>query len=80
MHPGAGTVDARFKGDDTAGGIVQELAVVADEEHCLFGLIEFAFKPALARNVEVVVRLVQKQQLIRTSEEGLQHQPFLFAS
>ena len=32
VDPGAGAVDARFKGDDPARCVIQQLAVVADEE------------------------------------------------
>jgi hypothetical protein len=35
VHPRPGAVDTGLERDDAAGSVVQELAVVADEEHGL---------------------------------------------
>ena len=80
MDPGAGAVDARFQGDDAAGGVVEQFAVVADEEHGLLRLVQLGLEPALARDVEVVVRLVEEQQLVGAGEERLEHQALLLAA
>ncbi len=80
VDPGAGAVDARFQRDDAARGVVEQFAVVADEEHGLLRLVELGLKPALARDVEVVVRLVEEQQFIGAGEEGLEDQPLLLAA
>lgn len=53
---------------------------MADEEHGLLGLPELVLQPALAGHVEVVVRLVEEQQLVRSGEQGLQHQALLLAA
>ena len=80
VDPGAGAVDARFQRDDAARGVVEQFAVVADEEHGLLRLVELGLKPALARDVEVVVRLVEEQQFVGAGEEGLEDQPLLLAA
>ena len=80
VDPGAGTVDARFQGHDAARRVVEQLPVVADEEHGLLRVVQLRLEPALARDVEVVVRLVEEQQLVGAGEEGLEHQPLLLAA
>ena len=71
---------AGFEGDDPARGAGQQLAVVADEEHRLGRLQQLVLEPALGRHVEVVVRLVEHQHLVRAAEQRLQHQALLLAA
>ncbi|MCY1230932.1 hypothetical protein D9M72_433660 [compost metagenome] len=53
---------------------------MADEENGLLGLVQLGLEPALARDVEVVIRLIEEQQLVGTGKECLQHQPLLLAA
>ena len=45
-----------------------------------FELVKFRLQPALARDVEVVVRFVQEQQLVGAGEESLKDQPLLLSA
>ena len=80
VDPGAGAVDARFQRDDAARGVVEQFTVVADEEHGLLRLVQLGLEPALARDIEVVVRLVEEQQFVGAGEECLEDQPLLLAA
>jgi hypothetical protein len=53
---------------------------VRNEQHGLRRLPQLPFKPAFARHVQVVVRLVEQQHLVRTAQQRLQHQPLLLAT
>ena len=67
-------------GDDAVRRTRQQLAVVADEQHRLRRLSQRRLEPALARHVEVVVRLVEQQHLVRPAQEDLEREPLLLAS
>ena len=71
---------ASLDGDDPLGGPGQQLAVVADEEHRLAGLGQLLLQPALAGDVEVVVRLVEQEHLVGAAQQRLEHQPLLLAA
>jgi hypothetical protein len=71
---------AQLDGDHAGGGVGQQLAVVADEQDRLVGLLDPALEPDLAGNVEEVVGLVEQQHLVGPGEEVLQHQPLLLAA
>ena len=58
----------------------QQLAVVADEQHRLRRLPQRLLEPQLAGHVEVVVRLVEHQHLVRAAEQRLEHHPLLLAA
>ena len=58
----------------------QQLAVVADEQHRLRRLAQRLLEPQLAGHVEVVVRLVEHQHLVRAAEQRLEHDPLLLAA
>ena len=53
---------------------------MADEQHRLGRLQQLLLEPALGRHVEVVVRLVEQQHLVRAAEQRLQHEPLLLAA
>ena len=76
VHPGR----VRLHGDHPVRRAGQQLAVVADEQHRLRGLPQPLLQPALARHVEVVVRLVQQQHLVRPAQQRLQREPLLLAA
>ena len=80
VNPRAGAVDARFERHDAARRVVEQLAVVADEKHGLLGLVELPLQPALARDIQVVVRFVQEQELVRAGEQRFEHQALLLAA
>ena len=67
-------------GDDAVGGAREQLAVVAHEQHGLLGRAQGILEPALAGHVEVVVRLVEQQHLLRTAQQRLEHEPLLLAA
>ena len=71
---------AELDGDDAGRGVVEQLAVVADEEDRLGRLADASLEPDLAGHVEVVVGLVEQQHLVGTAQEVLQHQPLLLAA
>ena len=62
------------------GGVVQQLAVVADVEDRLVGLADPLLEPDLAGHVEEVVGLVEQQHLVGAAQQELQHQPLLLAA
>jgi len=59
---------------------VQQLAVVADEQHRLAAGQQRLLQPALARHVQEVVRLVEQQDLLGPAQQGLERQPLLLAT
>ncbi len=63
VHPGRGPGPAWFQGDDAGRRLGQQFPVVADQQHRLRGLGQAFLQPALARDVQVVVRLVEQQHL-----------------
>ena len=71
---------AELDGHDAGRGVVQQLAVVADEEDRLGRLADPALEPDLAGHVEVVVRLVEQQHLVGAAQEVLEHQPLLLTT
>ena len=82
MRPGAvaATERAQLDGDDPGRGVVEQLAVVADEQDRLVGVADPLLEPDLAGHVEEVVGLVEEQDLVGTLEEVLQHEPLLLAA
>ena len=71
---------AELDGDHPGRGVVEQLAVVADDQDRLVGLADPALEPDLAGHVEVVVGLVEQQHLVRAAEQELQDQPLLLAA
>ena len=67
VHPCRIAGGAELDRHDLGGGVRQQLAVVADVEHGLRCRVELFLEPALARHVEVVVRLVQQEYLFRSA-------------
>ncbi len=53
---------------------------MGDEQHGLGGLPQLLLEPALAGDVEVVVRLVEQQDLVRAAQQGLQDDALLLAA
>lgn len=80
VHPHVAARRAGLHADDLLGGPGQQLPVVGDEEHRLPRLLELRLQPPLAGDVEVVVRLVEQQHLVRTAQQRLQHEPLLLTA
>ena len=76
MLPGG----AELERGDPGRGLGQQLPVVADQQHRLLRRRELLLQPALARHVEVVVRLVEQQHLVRPAQQRLQREPLLLAA
>ncbi len=76
VHPRRPALD----GDHAVGDAGEQLAVVADEQHGLAGVEQPLLEPPLARDVEVVVRLVEQQHLVGPAQQRLQRQPLLLAA
>ena len=76
VHPGRAALDR----DHPVGDGGQQLTVVADEQHRLRRLAQPLLEPALARHVEVVVRLVEQQHLVGPAQQQFQREPFLLAA
>ncbi|MGX1240790.1 hypothetical protein RKD46_001894 [Streptomyces pseudovenezuelae] len=53
---------------------------MGDEQDGLAGLFQPLLEPALAGHVEVVVRLVEQQHLVRAAQQRLQHEPLLLTA
>ena len=53
---------------------------MADEEHGLAARSQLALEPALGRDVEEVVGLVEHEHVVLATEEGLQREPLLLAA
>jgi hypothetical protein len=51
-----------------------------DQQHRLLGVGELTFQPLLARDVQVVVRLVQQQDFVGPAQQGLEDQALLLAA
>ena len=77
VHPQRGTGPGGFQGGDLAGRVIDQLAIVTDKQHGLGRLRECALKPAFGRDIQIVVGLVQQQDLVRTVQQGFEHQTFL---
>ena len=71
---------AELDGDDPGRGVVEQLAVVADEQDRLRRLPDPLLQPDLAGHVEEVVGLVEQQDLVGPAQQVLQHQPLLLAA
>ncbi len=80
VHPRGVAGGAELDGDHAGRGVVEQLAVVADEEDGLVRLADPVLEPDLAGHVEEVVGLVEEQHLVRAGQEVLQHQPLLLAA
>ncbi len=76
VHPDVPVLD----GHDALRASGQQLPVVADQQHGLRRGGQLLFQPALARHVQVVVRLVEQQHAVRAAQQRLEHQPFLLAA
>ncbi len=71
---------AELDGDHAGRGVGQQLAVVRDEQDRLGRLADPLLQPGLARHVEVVVRLVEQQHLVRAAQQVLQGEALLLAA
>ncbi len=71
---------AELDGDHPGRGVVEQLAVVADEQDRLLRLVDPLLEPGLAGYVEEVVRLVEEQHLVGPPQQELQHQPLLLTA
>lgn len=80
VHPYVAVGRSGLHADDLLGGPGEQLPVVGDEEDRLTGLLQLLLQPALAGDVEIVVRLVEQQHLVGPAQQRLQHQPLLLAS
>ena len=67
-------------GDDLGGDAGQQLAIVADEEDGLGAAAQLVLQPALARDVQEVVGLVQEQDGGVAAEQRLERQALLLAA
>ena len=76
VRPGAGGVE----GDDLGRGRREQFAVVADEDDGLARLVQLLFEPALGRDVEEVVGLVEHEDLELAAEQRLEGKSLLFAA
>jgi len=76
VHPDVPVLD----GHDAlrAGG--QQFPVVADQQHGLRRGGQLLLEPALARHVEVVVRLVEQQHAVGAAQQRLEYQPLLLTA
>jgi hypothetical protein len=76
VHPDVPVLD----GHDAprAGG--QQFPVVADQQHGLGRGGQLLLEPALARHVQVVVRLVEQQDAVGAAQQRLENQPLLLAA
>ena len=77
MHPQRAAGRARLQGRDPRRHPLEQLAVVADEQHRLGRLDELVLQPPLGRDVEVVVGLVEQQDLLRATQQCLEDQSLL---
>ena len=73
VHPRRPALD----GDHAVGHAREQLPVVTDEQNGLAGVEQPLLEPPLARDVEVVVRLVEQQHLVRPAQQRLEGQPLL---
>ncbi len=80
VHPDAAAGGTGLHRDDLLGGTGEQLAVVRDEQHGLGGRLDGLLQPALAGDVQVVVRLVQQQDLLRAAQQRLQDEPLLLTA
>ncbi len=64
---------ARLQRDDLRHARRQQVAVVADHQHRLRGLAQAALEPALGRDVEEVVGLVEQQRGRVRAEQEVEH-------
>ena len=69
-----------FERDHLRARLCEQLAIVTGEQHGLRGLSDPVFEPTLARDVEVVVRLVQQQDARVTAQQCFQYQALLLAT
>jgi hypothetical protein len=76
VHPGGPALD----GHDAVGDAGEQFAVVADEQHGLPRVEQPFLEPPLAGDVEVVVRLVEQQHLVRPAQQSLECQPLLLTA
>jgi len=76
VHPDVQVLD----GHDALRTGGQQLPVVADQQHGLRRGGQLLFEPALARHVQVVVRLVEQQHAVRGTQQRLEYQPLLLAA
>ena len=80
VHPQRAARRAGLEGGDPGRHPVEQLAVVAHQQHRLAGGDQPLLQPLLAGDVEVVVRLVEQQHLVRPAQQRLQHEPLLLAA
>ena len=80
MDPGVTAGRAGLDTHDLFGCPGQQFPVVGNEEHRFAGRVELVLQPSLARHVEVVVRFVEQENLVRAAQQRFQHQPLLFSA
>ena len=80
MRPRRVARPAELDRHDHIGGVRQQLAVVADQQHRLGGLLQPLLEPELPRDVEVVVRLVEQEDVVGAAEQCLEDDPLLLAA
>ena len=66
--------------EDLGDDAIEEVAIVADDQHGLGLLDEIIFEPARGVDVEMVARLVEQHHVGRGQEQLGQHQPALLAA
>jgi hypothetical protein len=72
VHPHVGAAGSRLDAHDQRGGAGEQFTVVRNKQHRLDRLPQLVLKPELARDVEVVVRLVEQQHLVGAAQQGLE--------
>jgi hypothetical protein len=76
VYPRPAVLDRHYPGRRPG----QQLAIVRDEQHGLHRLAQRVLQPQLARHVQVVVRLVEQQHLVRPAQQRLEGEPLLLAA
>ena len=80
VHPDRVARGAELEDRNGLRRLVQQLAVVADQQHGLGRTDKLGLQPSLGRDVEIVVRLVEQQDVVRTAEQRLESEPLLLAA
>src|SRR3954453_5436892 len=80
MHPHGVAGGAELHGDHVRRRLGEELAIMRDVEDGLLAVGDPLLQPALARHIEVVVRLVEEQHLVGAAEQRLEDHALLLAS
>jgi hypothetical protein len=78
--PGVRPGPVALDGDHGVGRRSKQLTVVADEQHGLVRGDEALLEPALARDVEEVVGLVEQEDVRVGAQERFEHEPLALAA